>query len=274
MLQALYQHNCSRYYDFSSSLLRRYSIANASAIAAKCDEHEKRKEMRLRIVTDLKESNYTKVYTKMLLHRFQLEHGIPEVNITGQYNTAYVMLPRMKNNQFVVDTNLECFEPVDDYYSEDDLQSYCVNHNICSGSSLDLINLARTFKDLSRDPSSVWILTDSNKIALGYETYDSSYYIRMSFVRRDREVFNLSQYKVCRTIIQEYLREKPGFEVRLAFEGKWLTDELIVIIEAPLKLKTRLEIRNIVEDIAQRINLIKGLIFAKIVDQIKWIELH
>ncbi len=279
LLDVLYQYSLNRRNNMQQSLLRKYILCNTAELIRRLDERLHRAEIRQNIVNQLHAMQYTFVYNKMLLRRYRDEHQIPAVHIDGTYNTVYILFPynTMKNNQFIADTHLQCFEPKEDYYSATDAQSYCTTHISDEAQMNDLVELSQTFKNLSSltdAEANVWLLTDRNKLTIQGDALSATHYIRISFVRRDREAFDISQYKSCCAVVNDYLAEKtiPGMSIDLVFENKWLTDEIVIVVEAPV-VKDQHLVKNAVEDVVQRINMIRGLIFAKIVDQIRWISL-
>lgn len=233
-----------------------------------------RRALRATIVSELKETLFGPVYQKLLSGRLRKDTGVSDVIAQPGYTSVYIVFPagRFVSNRFLLETGLEHVEAYEDYFGPgpDQFQSYCVasvrgEEKDGDGDALsltDYVTLAGTYKQLSHlvdDDARVLLTTDLSKIQVQVNR-GAMHYTRIYFVRRDREDFTLSDYNSVKAI-------HPG---TVGFVNKWLGEELVIILESPYT--DAAAHRNAVSDLIQRVNLIKGIIFARVVDQVKWLD--
>ena len=227
--------------------------------------------------------NYNTLYRKVLIRNYRKENNIPNPTLVPGYTTAAILFPRnqMKNNQFLADSSLEDFEPKEEYYTPVEFRSYCVTNLQDPANVGDLVDVAKTFKQISHltdEDTEVHILTDSTKIQFTENDEDmATCQATAAFMRRDQSKFTSSLFNKCQSKIRDYVKRynnnaEPDaqLEARISFNKKWLDKELVVTLTCPYKDNN---MRNVLSDVVQHVNMVKGVIFAKSTDQVRWITI-
>lgn len=265
----------------AASPLRLFTCENMGALICTayrmhCDKY-KQQVYRAWVCDDLRR-NYGRLYRKHAMRAYRIENNIPEVTFDENCsNTAYIVFTPNKHlaNQFLADSNLEDFRSTTIYWNKNNIQSYAYSHlgrGVCIN---DLTDAAQTFLNISHltdENTQVQMHADTGKITIpeGGRTYR---HILIYFVKRDRTEFKADQFKTCAGKVRDYFRrmKDADVDVRVGCVDKWLSDTLVVRIESVNE--DNIQFNHISKDIITTVNLVKGVIYAKMSDRIGWIHL-
>lgn len=222
--------------------------------------------------------NYGTLYRKHAMRAYRIENNIPEVTFDENCsNTAFIVFTPNKHlaNQFLADSNLEDFRSTTVYWNKNNFQSYAYSHlgrGVCIN---DLTDAAQTFLNISHltdENTQVQMHADTGKMNIP-EGGTTHRHIWIYFVKRDLTEFKADQFKTCSTKVRDYFRrmKDADVDVRVGCVDKWLSGTLVVRIESLNDADIPFE--NISKDIINMVNLVKGVIYAKMSDRIGWIHL-
>lgn len=261
-------------------------------VARWVERGEYKRVSRSRVIHELHTTGYTDVYRNVCLRRYCLEHQIAEAQISsGSHNVFCIVfnddLGRQKDNQDneeglrKIDVDLAMTGTI--YYSPTDVTTYgylmapaALSNNSSSRNSKnsknntdDSIRLAETYKNMAPQRAQVWVLTDNDRIQV-HLPRAAVHFTQIAFVRRDKEEFDLETYNECASAVKAACISVAGISFQLGFARHWLSNELIVTLELPYT-NDRVRLRSLYMHVIQRVNLVKGVIFARIADQVRWL---
>lgn len=231
-------------------------------------------------IKDCLDNEYALIKQSMNLQQFKREHCIGNVAFVKDC-CNYVSIEFPENtqlvDQFLSESNLEGFTGKTVYYSKNEFRS-CANCllDIREPSEIDdLIEVAQTFKNISHltdQNTKVSVLADSGKVEVPVDDDNScKRIIELHFVKRDHSDFTTSQYRTCVSKIKDFLKKHEDVSFKIGFADRWLSDNLVVTLSHTNFIQVKSN--NLTSDIIQSINLIKGIIFAKVIDRICWLQL-
>jgi hypothetical protein len=222
--------------------------------------------------------NYGTLYRKYMMLNFRKVNNIPEVQFKHDCShTVFIAFPKnmLLVHQFLTECNVDGFNSISIYWDTNNFQSYAyslLGKNACIN---DLTDAAYTFlniSNLTHEDTYVQLLSDSNKIIIP-DTDQCKRHIWIYFVKRDLSKFTSSQFATCVKKINEFFKrlKNSQIQVQIGSPDQWLSDKLLICIEGPALCDERYD--NISSDLINFINLVKGVIFAKIEDRVSWIHL-
>lgn len=273
--------------SMNDSPLRRWTIENGTLIQASAKQMAEIRDLRSQTLGQIKESlnkNYGRLYRRYALREYRRQNNIPEVQLLPGCNSyATIVFPQDVQivDRFLADCNLDgmsgvsLFTGCTIYIDKNHYRSYA-SALITAGNSIDdLTDTAQTFKNISHlthKDTQVQILADSSKIQCP-EGSGIERKLEFYFVKRDRNNFTLSDYKTCSGKITDFLRRFPDLTVSIGFVGRWLGDTMLVTLSGTSQAGGKIKYTNISTDLIQTVNLVKGVIFQKIVDRTCWLHL-
>ena len=215
----------------------------------------------------------------MSLQTFKKQYSIGDVAFAKDC-CNYVTIEFPPNtqlvDQFLSESNLDGFVGKTIYSSKNEFVS-CANCLLDNEpASIDeLIDAAQTFKNISHltnQDTKVSILADSGKVEIPVDDDNScKRLIELHFVKRDHTDFTSYQYRSCITKAKEFVKNHDNIKFEIGFLNRWLSDTLIITLSHTDFLQVKSN--NLTTDIIQSINLIKGIIFAKVIDRVQWLQL-
>jgi len=288
--------NQSRIAEMTSSPLRVWTYVNKYQLSIRASEFSQIRTLRtqtLQIITDLLLRNYGTLYRKYTLKEYRRQHGIPDVqflpNCTSYANIIFPLDVQLVD-RFLADSNLEGFTARTIYTDRNHFQSYAMSLLASTATDQplsidDLTDAALTFKNISHlthEKTQIQILFDSTKITFpdcssgSPVVHEAKRCIEIYFVCRDRMNFHSSDFKTCNAKITEFLKRFPKLEYKVGFVGRWLGDTMVIQITGPYQ-SARDDIagkyNNVITDLIRVVNLVKGVIFQKVIDRMIWIHL-
>lgn len=280
LLKLVYTLNISSRANMISSPLHKYVYANRYLIIAKAralsDIIETRKSVTGQI-TQLLARNYGTLYRKFLLKEFRTQHHIPNVTFNSDcVNTVQIRFPlNMQTvNKFLADSNLDGFTCTTLYQDKHQFQSYAYSLLDRGTTINDLTDAAQTFKNISHlTDANTEVLMLAGNTGINILEEDSKLctrHVSIHFVKRDRTCFKASQYESCKAKVQDFVKRHNGLEIKICFLNKWLSDEMVITIQGPVTSNYKI----INHDLVHHINLIKGIIFVKSMDNVLWLHIN
>jgi hypothetical protein len=266
------------------SPLRHFTVTNRDFILHKACEFQLIQQERKAITTKIVEllsRNYGTLYRKFLLKEFRKEHNIPDVTF-GLHctNTARIVFPWNMQlvNKFLADSNLDGFTSKTLYQGKNQFQSYAYSL-LGSGTSInDLTDAAQTFKNISHltdKDTQVLMLADST----GIEIPDNmsalcKRHIEIHFVKRDRSTFKQAQFDIVLSKVRDFKKRQCSKDLTITVNclEKWLSDEIVVVVEGNCDGNFE-TFETLNRELVHHVNLIKGVIFAKLIDLTAWLHL-
>jgi len=158
----------------------------------------------------------------------------------------------------------------------------------------DLVCVAHTFENISHisdaSDTQVQLLSDSGKITCKSELPGAdpeagagaepkskskcgSRMIELYFVKRDRKNFKQKDHDICHKKISKFMSQYPHLHYTIKYMEYWLSDTMLVTVTGP-QTDTNIKYHNLSEDLIRVVNLVKGVIFQKIMDRTCWLHLH
>ena len=273
----------SLYEQIKRSPLRIWTKYNKEFLAESASKIFYDRKEKGRILLNIKDSleeEYSTIKQSMNLQQFKREHSIGNVAFVNNCcNYVSIEFPQNTQlvDQFLSESNLEGFTGKTVYYSKNEFSS-CANCllDIREPSEIDdLIEVAQTFKNISHltdQNTKVSVLADSGKVEVPVDDDNScKRIIELHFVKRDHSDFTTSQYRTCVSKIKDFLKKHEDVSFKIGFADRWLSDNLVVTLSHTNFIQVKSN--NLTSDIIQSINLIKGIIFAKVIDRICWLQL-
>lgn len=282
--------NMARMAEMTSSPLRVWSHNNKYQLSVRATEYCEIKTLRtqtLQNITGLLARNYGMLYRKHTLKEYRRKNGIPEIQFLphcASYASIIFPIDMQLADRFLADSNLDGFITQTIYTDRNHYQTYAVSLLTSVSANQpsidDLTDAAQTFKNISHlthEATQVQILSDSTKISFlpdpdSDPTVQAKRYIEFYFVCRDRTDFRNSDFKTCNARITEFLKRFPALEYKVGFVGRWLSDTMVLQVTGPCNDGIGKYI-NIVTDLIRVVNLVKGVIFQKVIDRTIWIQL-
>lgn len=241
------------------------------------------KAKRCKTLLDIEESlfrEYPIIQKSMNLQTFKREYNIGNVAFSNDC-CNYVTIEFPPNtqlvDQFLSESNLDGFVGKTTYYNKNEFISHanCLLDNHEPTNVDALINAAQTFKNISHltnQDTKVSVLADSGKVEVPIDDENScKRLIELHFVKRDHTDFTVSQYRSCMNKAKEFVKNHESISFEIGFMNRWLSDTLIITLSHTDFIKVKSN--NLASDIIQSINLIKGIIFAKVIDRVQWLQL-
>jgi len=281
--------NMARMAEMTSSPLRVWSHNNKYQLSARATEYCEIKTLRtqtLQNITGLLARNYGTIYRKHTLREYRQRNGIPEIQFLpncASYANIVFPIDMQLADRFLADSNLDGFITQTIYTDRNHYQSYAVSLLTSASASQpsidDLTDAAQTFKNISHlthEATQVQILSDSTKISFPSPdpTVQAKRYIEFYFVCRDRTDFRSSDFKTCNARITEFLKRFPALEYKVGFVGRWLSDTMVLQVTGPYNDIGIGKYNNVVTDLIRVVNLVKGIIFQKVIDRTIWLQLN
>lgn len=229
-------------------------------------------------IGQLLNKNYGHLYRKFMLRDFRKTNGIPEVAFQPDCaNYAIIEFPQDVQvvNRFLADSNLDGFTNHTIYYDRNHYQSFATSLLVPQSgkpSINDITDAAQTFKNiasLTEYETTVSILSDSTKITGVKNNEKVKHHTDIYFVKRDRKAFTRGDYRSCSSKIYSFLSRYPDIKCRIGFSERWLSDTMVVTLIGPENGDTKYI--NFNADLIQMVNLVKGVIFQKVVDRACWL---
>lgn len=279
--------NMARIAEMTSSPLHVWSYNNKYQLSARAAQYWEIKTLRtqtLQNITGLLARNYGTLYRKHTLKEYRRQNGIPEIQFLphcASYANIVFPINMQLADRFLADSNLDGFITQTIYTDRNHYQSYAVSLLVSANhqpSIDDLTDAAQTFKNISHlthEATQVQILSDSTKISFPVPdpTVQANRYIEFYFVCRDRTDFRNSDFKICNARITEFLKRFPALNYKVGFVGRWLSDTMVLQVTGPCNDAGIGKYINIVTDLIRVVNLVKGVIFQKVIDRTIWIQL-
>lgn len=266
--------------QMTSSPLRVFTRHNKDIIIHAVNQRKSRgyqRDCTLRALVEDFHKNYGRITRRMQVGTYKKEHNIPEVALEdGSIHTAMIVFPSNMQlvDKFLAESNLEGFTDRVYYQGKHHFRSYAtalfVNKTVD-----EIIDTARTYKHIShltQTDTMVWILSTNNKMTIPEDQQDlCTRRSEICFVRRDRCKFTESQYRQAHNKVRDYLKRLKNDKIQFAvsFIGSWLSNELVITLEAPMDV----DVKPLYRELIHQVNLIKGFIFAKLIDNVRWVSL-
>jgi hypothetical protein len=261
----------------ASSPLREWTLLNSASIQCHANKMHEIRSLRSRTLKKIGDLLSEK--SQDLTVRRNL---IPEVQFQPTC-ASYVIIIFPQDLQivdrFLADSNLGGLQSVERftgytiYTDKNHYRSYATSLLVSGRTINDLIDAAHTFKNISHlthKNTQVQILSDSDKIQCNHRSLLVRK-IELYFVKRDRRDFRPSDYKTCSVKTTGFLKRYPDLTFTIGFVGRWLGDTVLITIQGPFELP--IKYNNLCADLIQVVNLIKGIIFQKIMDRTCWLHL-
>lgn len=267
--------------------LSKWTDSNREQVVQRANEMMEIRNLRseaLKKISDALKRNYGSLYRKYVLKTFRTQNGIPEVKFKGRCtNYASIVFPPDMQivDRFLAESNLDGFIGQTIYTSRNHYRSYATSlltTSVGMPSINDLTDAAQTFKNISHlteENTQVQILSDSDRIVIPPQAGGWSNvrrHVDIYFVRRDRNNFRSSDHKSVISKVSDFLKRYPDLNYEVGYVGRWLGDTMLVSLTGPEELKEG-KYTNLSTDLIQVVNLIKGIIFQKVVDRTCWIHL-
>lgn len=274
-----------RHLTMVSSPLKVWCSANKYVIKQHVltfDEIRMNRAKVLKNIANILAINYGSIYRKYVLKAFRAKNAIADVTLNNNCNNhAVIVFPLdiQAVDQFLSDSNLDGFVTKTIFSSTNHFQSQATSFLALQQGkdpTIDeLTDAAQTFKNiscLSDYDTHIRILSESGKINIPTDQVEKCQrIIEIHFVKRDRKDFKVGQYQSCVSRVNEMTKRYPYISITVGFLGRWLSDTIIVTMTGPIT--TTEKYTNISTDMIQMINLVKGVIFAKMIDNTCWLSL-